>query len=121
VLVCDDDDAVRKLLLDILEFRAYRVLQARNGQEALDIARKLESPIHLLIIDVMMPELGGVELAGELRKLHPDVAVLYISGYSEQPELLSGSLGGRAQFLAKPFLPNDLTTAVASMLEKPRA
>jgi CheY-like chemotaxis protein len=119
VMVCDDNAAVRKLLIDILEFRAYRILQAGNGREALEVARKHAGPIHLLITDVEMPEVGGVELASELRKVHTDLAVLYLSGYSDEPELLSVPLGRRTKFLPKPFLPNDLTTAVFSMLEKP--
>ncbi|HVY29551.1 MAG TPA: ATP-binding protein [Polyangiaceae bacterium] len=116
VLVCDDDEGVRKLLLDILEFRAYKVLEATNGLHALELAREHDGPIHLLITDLVMAKLGGVELAAELRKTRPELAVLYISGYTEQPELLAVPLGPRTQFLAKPFLPGDLTSAVGSML-----
>jgi CheY-like chemotaxis protein len=116
VLVCDDDEGVRKLLLDVLEFRAYTILEAKNGRHALEVAERHRGPIHLLITDVVMPELGGVELATELRKAHPDIAVLYLSGYTEEPQQLSVPLGPRTRFLAKPFLPNDLTSAVFSML-----
>jgi DNA-binding NtrC family response regulator len=117
VLVCDDDDGVRKLLVDILAFRAYRILEAHDGRHALHVARSYPGPIQLLITDVVMPQLGGVELAKQLRDLHPDLGVLYLSGYPEQPEVLSLALGHRTQFLAKPFLPSDLTSAVSSMLE----
>jgi CheY-like chemotaxis protein len=118
VLVCDDDEGVRKLLLDVLEFRAYRILEGRNGRHALEVAERHRGPLHLLITDVVMPELGGVELATELRKLHPDLAVLYLSGYTEEPQQLSVPLGARTRFLAKPFLPGDLTSAVFSLLER---
>ena len=117
VLVCDDDDGVRKLLVDILQFRAYKILEARNGRHALEVASSYGAPIHLLITDVVMPQLGGVELAQRMREQNPNLSVLYLSGYPEQPEVLSLALGGRTQFLAKPFLPSDLTSAVASMLE----
>jgi two-component system, cell cycle sensor histidine kinase and response regulator CckA len=119
VLVCDDDDGVRKLLVDILEFRAYKILEARNGRHALEVAHGYGGPIHLLITDVVMPQLGGVELAQKLRETQPDLSVLYLSGYPEQPEVLSLALDRRTQFLAKPFLPSDLTSAVSAMLEEP--
>jgi two-component system, cell cycle sensor histidine kinase and response regulator CckA len=117
VLVCDDDDGVRKLLVDILEFRAYKILEARNGRHALEVAQAYGGPIHLLITDVVMPQLGGVELAQALRETQPNLSVLYLSGYPEQPEVLALALDPRTQFLAKPFLPSDLTSAVSSMLE----
>src|SRR5262249_25835611 len=119
VLVCDDDDDVRKLLVDLLGLRAYRILQARNGKHALAVAAEHAGPIHLLVTDVVMPELGGIPLATELRRLHPALRVLYLSGYPEDARLLSEPLGTDTRFLAKPFLPADLTHAVISMLERP--
>jgi two-component system, cell cycle sensor histidine kinase and response regulator CckA len=117
VLVCDDDDGVRKLLIDILEFRAYKILEARNGRHALEVVKAYGGPVHLLITDVVMPQLGGVELAQQLREILPNLSVLYLSGYPEQPEVLSLALDRRTKFLAKPFLPSELTSAVSSMLE----
>jgi PAS domain S-box-containing protein len=117
VLVCDDDDDVRKLLIDVLGFRAYHVIEARNGRQALERAQAHDGPIHLLVTDLVMPELGGVELATKLRQRHPALRVLYVSGYSENIELLSEPLGKDTHFLAKPFVPGDLTRAVFSLLE----
>jgi two-component system, cell cycle sensor histidine kinase and response regulator CckA len=117
VLVCDDDDGVRKLLVDILEFRAYKILEAQNGRHALEVVKAYGGPVHLLITDVVMPQLGGVELAQQLRETLPNLSVLYLSGYPEQPEVLSLALDRRTKFLAKPFLPSELTSAVSSMLE----
>ena len=108
VLVCDDDDDVRKLLIDLLGFRAYRVLEARNGRQALERVRAHQGPIHLLVTDLVMPELGGVELAAQLRQRDPGLRVLYVSGYAQNVELLSEPLGPTTHFLAKPFLPGDL-------------
>jgi two-component system cell cycle sensor histidine kinase/response regulator CckA len=118
VLVCDDDDDVRKLLVDVLGLRAYCILQARNGRDALEIAGRHDGPIHLLVTDVVMPELGGVELAGELRKRDPALRVLFVSGYADDAGVLSEPLAADTRFLAKPFLPGDLTRAVFSMLER---
>jgi two-component system cell cycle sensor histidine kinase/response regulator CckA len=117
VLVCDDDDAVRRLLVDVLGFRAYHILQARDGRHALEVARAHSGPIHLLLTDLVMPELGGVELATELRKHHPDLRVLYLSGYTERVDLLTDSLDSLTHFLAKPFLPGELRRVIASIVE----
>ena len=114
--MCDDDEDVRKLLVDILEFRALQDPRGPQRAHALEVAQTYGGPIHLLITDVVMPQLGGVELA-KLRETQPNLSVLYLSGYPEQPEVLSLALDRRTQFLAKPFLPSDLTSAVSSMLE----
>jgi hypothetical protein len=119
VLVCDDDDDVRKLLADVLALRAYRVLQARNGKQAIEVAGQHDGPIHLLVTDLVMPELGGIALAAELRRSSPALRVLYVSGYTEDVGLLSEPLGPATQFLAKPFAPSDLTRTVTAMLEHP--
>jgi PAS domain S-box-containing protein len=119
VLVCDDDDGVRQLLARVLSLRAYSVLSARSGKEALELARRNEGDIHLLVTDVAMPEMGGIELAAALRKTQPGLPVLYISGYTEHADLLSAPLGPDTYYLAKPFLPGDLTTLVSSILEQP--
>jgi two-component system cell cycle sensor histidine kinase/response regulator CckA len=118
VLVCDDDDGVRNLLVDVLGFRAYRILEACNGREALAVANQHRAALHLLITDVVMPELGGVDLAAELRRDRPELPVLYLSGYADHADLLSLPLGERTYFLAKPFLPGELTQLVYSILEK---
>jgi PAS domain S-box-containing protein len=119
VLVCDDDGDVRELLTRVLGLRAYSVLSASSGRQALELVRKHEGKLHLLVTDVAMPGMGGVELAAELRKTHPSLAVLYVSGYTENATLLSAPLGPHTYFLAKPFLPGDLTRLVSSIIEQP--
>jgi PAS domain S-box-containing protein len=118
VLVCDDDEGVRRLLAEVLGLRAYRILQASNGKQALEVARHHRGPIHLLVTDLVMPEIGGMELAAELRRRDPALRVLYVSGYTEDAATLSEPLAPNTRFLAKPFLPGDLTSAVFSMLEQ---
>jgi CheY-like chemotaxis protein len=117
VLVCDDDSAVRKLLIELLRLRAYRVLEAPDGRRAIEVAKAHRGRIDLLITDLVMPELGGVELARRLRVHLPDLRVLYVSGYTDDPGLLSGTPGERALFLAKPFMPADLVRAVHELLQ----
>jgi two-component system, cell cycle sensor histidine kinase and response regulator CckA len=118
VLICDDDDGVRQLMVNVLHLRAYKVLEARDGHHALQIAAEHRGPIHLLVTDLVMPKLGGVELAAELRKRRPELCVLYVSGYTDNPMLLSGTLEPGTDFLPKPFLPGELTNAVSSILER---
>src|SRR5262249_23565805 len=102
VLVCDDDDDVRRLRVGILRLAAFRLLSASNGRHALEVAGAHQGPIDLLVTDVAMPEMGGIELAAELRKRFPALRVLYMSGYTENADLLSTPLGPDTQFLGKP-------------------
>jgi PAS domain S-box-containing protein len=116
VLVCDDDDDVRQLLVDLLRIRAYHVLEARDGLQALEVAAAHEGHIDLLITDLVMPEFGGAELSRRLRTLHPKLRVLYVSGYTDDRRLLAGDLEEGARFLSKPFMPGDLVCAVSALL-----
>jgi CheY-like chemotaxis protein len=118
VLVCDDDDSVRQLIVNVLSLRGYRVLPARNGKHAIEVAAHHEGPLPLLVTDLVMPDLGGMELAAQLRERNPELRVLYISGYTEHAELLSGPLEPDTYFLAKPFFPRDLTRTVCAILER---
>jgi two-component system cell cycle sensor histidine kinase/response regulator CckA len=118
LLICDDDDGVRELLVDVLRIRAFTVLEARTGKQALELAAAQHGPIDLLITDLVMPHLSGTELAAELRKVQPELQVLYVSGYTDNPAVLSGSLGPGAHFLAKPFLPGELVRAVNAILTR---
>ncbi len=119
VLVCDDDAGVRGLLANVLQFRGYTILEARNGKDALDVARKHGKPIHMLVTDLVMPEIGGLALARELSAHHPELRVLFVSGYTEDASLLSAELRGNSYFLPKPFLPGELTRMVCAILERP--
>ena len=115
VLVVEDDDGIRELLISILRSEGYTVTPARNGVEALSLFEG-GAACDLLVTDVMMPEMGGVELVERLRGARPNVHVLYISG---RP---SGSLGlpdldsPGTWFLAKPFTPAQLVTEVRRAL-----
>lgn len=110
VLVVDDEDDVRRLLADVLRLGAYVVLEARDGEHALQIAERHGGPIDLLVTDLVMPRLTGLELADRLRLRHPDVRVLFMSGYAEREAERDHlrTLSPYEQFIQKPFLPVDL-------------
>jgi two-component system cell cycle sensor histidine kinase/response regulator CckA len=116
VLVCDDDEDVRQLLVDLLRIRAYQVLEAHDGPHALAVAAAHGGHIDLLITDLVMPEFGGVELARRLRAHQPGLRVLYVSGYTEDSEVLCGALDEGTLFLSKPFIPGDLVGKVNALL-----
>jgi PAS domain S-box-containing protein len=111
ILLAEDDGAVRRLARDVLANQGYAVLEARDGDEALAIARRFPHAIHLLIADVVMPGLSGRDLAGRLTVERPDMRVLYTSGYTENVMMRAGFEPG-STLLAKPFLPLDLLTKV---------
>lgn len=116
ILVVEDEDAVRALVQEILADGGYRILEARNGAEGLEIARQHDGPIHLVVTDVLMPELSGPELVRRLRRERPGVPVLFISGYVGN-HALRDDTAGAAAFLRKPFNTVDLARTVRDMLE----
>lgn len=115
VLLVDDEPAVRKLVARILERRGYAVLQAENGADALRVAGEHGAAIDLVLTDLVMPDVGGVEVATQLRLLWPRVRVVYMSGYGEE-DLSAHGVNGPAFFLSKPFRPDDLIAKVGEAL-----
>ena len=118
ILLAEDDGAVRRLARDILANQGYKVLDARDGDEALAIARRYSNVIDLLVTDVVMPGLSGRDLAVRLTLERPNVRVLYTSGYTENVMMHSGFEHGLT-LLAKPFLPADLLRKVKETLGTP--
>jgi CheY-like chemotaxis protein len=116
VLVVEDEDAVRKLARRVLETSGYVVLDARNGREGLELCEAHPGPIDLLVTDVVMPELGGRELAQGALKLRPGMQVVFLSGHAPEVVLKEGVQKGTA-FLRKPFLPVELTQKVRETLD----
>jgi two-component system, cell cycle sensor histidine kinase and response regulator CckA len=118
VLLAEDDGAVRRLTRDILTSHGYTVLDARDGEEALALARAHPNAINLLIADVVMPGLSGRDLASRLTEERPDVRVLYTSGYNENMMARAGfdRFESDSTLLRKPFLPADLLQRVRETL-----
>lgn len=114
ILLAEDEDGVRKFVCTVLRSQGYTVLEAGNGREALDVAHGHAGPIHLLLTDVVMPGMGGVELAERFSVARPEAAVLMMSGYSDRALPPERS----AKLLAKPFTSSTLLARVREMLEE---
>jgi CheY-like chemotaxis protein len=116
ILLVEDEDVVRSVAHRILDRNGYRILEARNGTEALDIAETHEGTIHLLITDLTMPGMSGRELAERLAALRPDIRILFISGYTEDDDFRR-SIDQLGAFLEKPFSPEALCNRVRRLLD----
>jgi len=119
ILLVEDDDMMRALARVMLERLGYVVLEGRNGPEALAIYENRSGPIHLLVTDVVMPEMSGRELAERLREQWPSIKVLYMSGFTDDAVLLHGLLRAEHAFLQKPFSSSALGSRVRRELDAP--
>jgi two-component system, cell cycle sensor histidine kinase and response regulator CckA len=108
VLLAEDEPLVRSLMQGLLHSWGYRVFPARNGREAMEIAEEHKGPIDLLVSDVTMPEMDGLELAEKLKAKRPRLQVILLSGYLH-PEIV---LQREWKFIKKPFQPQELRAAV---------
>ncbi len=120
ILVAEDEDGVRSLTREVLEKYGYRVLEAANGEEALVVADQHQGPLDLLLSDVVMPRMGGPELAQALLQRRPTVKVLYMSGYTDHPMVRRGVVDAGVAFLQKPFTPTLLVSRIRELLETAR-
>ena len=118
VLVVEDEETVRRLACRVLRARGYRVLEARDGAEALQLVRRHEGPLDLLLTDIIMPGLGGPALVERLLPDRPDLKVLYITGYSEEAIGRHGVLPAGGALLEKPFTAHQLAERVREALAK---
>ena len=116
VLLVEDEDQVRKLASRILRDHGYIVLEARDGREGLSVCEAHRGTIDLLVSDVVMPELGGRELAERILTMRPDIKVLFMSGHTQDVILKEGVKAG-TPFLQKPFAPADLAHKVREVLD----
>jgi hypothetical protein len=120
ILVVEDEDAVRRLVRASLERRGYRVLVASGGYEAVEIARR-ESPIHLVLTDLVMPQMSGVAVAELVKAERPGIRVLYMSGYTDRSlQKSAGFPEDAASFIQKPFTPAVLGARVRAALDEER-
>ncbi|MCC6698642.1 MAG: response regulator [Candidatus Hydrogenedentes bacterium] len=118
ILIVEDDPLVRDLTKRSLQQVGYTVLAARTGVEALAACSRHDRPIDLLVTDVVMPGMSGVELAARFRPLHPSTPIIYMSGYTSSLVLVQGPESGEeVHFLQKPFGPRELREAVRRILD----
>ena len=116
ILVVEDESAVRSLVKRLLERQGYQVLTARHGADALALRERHEGPIHLLLTDMVMPEMGGSELAERLQATSPQLRALYMSGYTAGTNEHHEIIAPRSAFLAKPFSAEELVRRVRAAL-----
>jgi signal transduction histidine kinase len=119
ILLVEDDARVRKLIAGLLKTRGYRILEAAGSEEAVELAKLHEGPLHLALVDVVMPEMSGPELIRRVAPFHPAMRVLYISGYTEEAIQHHGIPESSGVFLRKPFNPDTLARKVREVLDAP--
>lgn len=117
VLLVEDEKAIRTLTRKILESYGYSVLEADSGEAAFEMARSHKKPIHLLLTDVVMPDVGGRDLAKRIATILPSVRVLFMSGYTDDAIVRQGILADRVNFIQKPFTPDALARKVRKVLD----
>ena len=116
ILLAEDEDAVRSVMSSGLRMLGYTVLAASRGEEAIRICQQHSGPIHLLVTDVVMPEMSGRKLVERLTAMMPGLRVLYLSGYTDDAVVRHGILVGETPFLQKPFTTRDLALKVQELL-----
>jgi PAS domain S-box-containing protein len=119
ILLVEDDERVRKTSEQLLVLYGYRVLSAANGKMALKLIKKKNTEIDILVTDVVMPEMGGIELAEKLNRIFPELKVLYCSGYPDTHIVSAkGKLNEDVNFLTKPYTSQKLAKIVRKILDK---
>jgi PAS domain S-box-containing protein len=119
ILVVEDEEGVRALAREVLKEKGYKVLEASGCDEAISTCEQISNPIHLLLIDMVMPKMSGHELAKRLLELHPEIKVIYMSGYADDTVIQYGALESDVPFLQKPFTPTTLLHKVREVLDAP--
>jgi CheY-like chemotaxis protein len=117
VLLVEDSDDVRYVARKTLEQHGYEVIDAPSAGVALTLASQLDRPVHLLLTDVVMPEMSGRVLAEKFATFQPHAKVLYMSGYTDDAIIRHGVLRAKIPFLQKPFTPLALATRVREVLD----
>ncbi len=113
----EDEEPLRKVVIELLTQIGYNVLSASNGKEAMDVAQTYPHRIHLLVTDVLMPEIAGPELAKSLCVARPDLRVIYISGYTHDSLAPEGVLDPGTVLVNKPFSVRVLSAKMREVLD----
>jgi signal transduction histidine kinase len=117
ILLVEDEDAVREMTREILMLQGYNVFEAASGAEALAFCSQYRGPIHLLLTDIVMPQMGGKELATQITKMRPSMKILFMSGYSGELVAPSDTLDKNQAFISKPFTLNALADKLRKLLD----
>jgi len=118
ILLVEDEEVVRKLAVRILKRQGYTVLEGSHGNEAIDVCKQHKGPVHLLLTDVVMPQMSGRQLAEQLKQVCQDFRVLYMSGYTDNAITHHGVLEEGMNYIQKPFTVDGLARKVREVLDK---
>jgi CheY-like chemotaxis protein len=121
ILLVEDEPGVRRIAARILVGKGYQVLTAESGEAALELLGNGGPPLHLLLTDVVLPGIGGRELADQALDLRPGLRVLFVSGYTDDVVLQHRLVTDEVHFLAKPYSPDALVHRVREVLDSPVA
>jgi len=116
ILVVEDEEGVRSLIRLTLESAGYKVLETEDAESALATCASYDGPIHLLLTDVVMPQMSGPVVAEKITALRPDIKVLYMSGYTDDAVVHNGVLSQDMPFIQKPFSPVVLRKKIREVL-----
>jgi len=119
ILVVEDDDRVRRVSTGALTRHGYHVLEARSAESALNVFSAEEGRIAMVVSDIVLPRMSGIALVKEMRQRRPNLRVLYVSGYTENAFLQSGTFDPGMELLEKPFAPEALARRVRAILDRP--
>ena len=117
ILLVEDEDAVRQMTREILLMQGYNVLEAASGPEALSLRSQYGGPIHLLLTDIVMPQMNGRELAARMIESNPSMKILFMSGYTGELVAPSGMSDENHAFISKPFTLNALADKLRKLLD----
>ena len=117
ILAVDDDPSILDLVGEILKPMGYKVLLANSGEQALELIASHQDAIDLLLTDIMLPGIKGQELARTMLNAHPDISVLFMSGYIRPSMANSNKVRGFEAFLQKPFSPSDMLRKMRKLLD----
>jgi two-component system, cell cycle sensor histidine kinase and response regulator CckA len=116
ILIVDDADQYRSMLLEFLQNEPYELFQAKDGEDALNLVESKKGEIDLLLTDIVMPRMDGMTLAEKVTAKYPHVKVIYSSGYSQSATFHEKATTGDINFIEKPFEPADLIKLVSNVL-----
>jgi CheY-like chemotaxis protein len=121
ILLVEDESALRSLMRRILERSGYVVLEAEHGAQALEKCESHEGAIDLVVSDIVMPTMGGQEMANRLREVRPNSRLLFVSGFTDDEVMHQGIIISGSAYLQKPFSPTALVAKIGEMLREPPA
>jgi CheY-like chemotaxis protein len=120
ILLVEDERVLRDQIADSLRQLGYVVLEARNGYDALTALERHGAPVHLVLTDIVMPEMSGGALVAQLREWYPNLRVLFITGYSEEAVASYGVATSKPALMMKPFVITELAARIRAVLDEPR-